>query len=127
MIISDIIYTSNSNEFGNIIFEKMINIISETIKNNGKCFMAVPGGNTPLSVYKIFAQKKNQKTLDWSKVYLFFIDERCVPKNDRENNFKSCFDNWLQYYPEIKFHRIKGWLNSEKAALQYQKIMLYIQ
>ncbi|MBT7902079.1 MAG: hypothetical protein HN601_14175, partial [Candidatus Marinimicrobia bacterium] len=120
MITGDIVYTGSLNEFGILISKILINIISDTINNDGKCNMAVSGGRTPLPVYNIFTQKKFQDTLDWSKVHLFFIDERCVPADDKENNFKLCFNAWLKYYPEIKYHRIQGWLKSEEAATNYE-------
>jgi len=120
MITGEILYTDDLNEFGILINQKMTKIIADSIDKRDKCYMAVSGGSTPLSVYKIFKNKKHENTLDWSKVFLFFIDERCVPKNDNDNNFKSCFDAWLHCFPEIKFHRIEGWIEAEEAALKYE-------
>lgn len=121
MITGDIIYTESLVEFGIIISQKMISIISQIIDKRSKCFMAVSGGSTPLPVYKIFRHRKHQNTIDWSKIHVFFLDERCVPISDKENNFKLCFDNWLKYYSEINYHRIEGWLSPEEAAAKYER------
>lgn len=121
MISGDIIYTDSLNKFGVVISQRIIDVLSKTIQKHNKCFMAVSGGSTPLSVYKKLIDRKYSDALDWTKVHLFFIDERCVSKNDNDNNFKSCFDAWLHCFPEIKFHRIEGWIEAEEAALKYEK------
>lgn len=120
MIKGEVIYTESQKEFGIIAAQKMVSIISDTIDKSGKCSVAISGGRTPLPVYDILKSKNYQKILDWSKVYVFFTDERCVSKDDRENNFKSCYDSWLQFFPLINSYRIEGWLNPEEAALKYE-------
>ena len=120
MITGEIIEVKSGDSFGTIISHKIIEIITETIEEKGECFMAVSGGSTPLPVYEKLVSSKNQNTLDWSRVHLFFIDERCVPENDKENNFKSCFDSWLNNFPEIKHYRIEGWIEPKLAASIYE-------
>jgi 6-phosphogluconolactonase len=120
MITSEVIHTKNMDEYGTIISHRIIDILSRAIKKQGKSFLAVSGGNTPLPIYKKLINSKYQNALDWSKVHLFFIDERCVSKNDKENNFKACYDSLLYQYPDIKYYRIKGWHNAKEAASKYQ-------
>lgn len=121
MISGQIVRLKTNEEFGNIIAQNIIDIAKNCIINQNKYFMAVSGGNTPLSVFKILSNIKYRNILDWSKVHIFFIDERCVPADHVENNFKSCYELWLQYYPEIKYHRIESWLDPEEAARLYEK------
>ena len=120
MIGGEIIYTESVKEFGIMTAQKMVSIISKTIDEYGKCFLAVSGGRTPLPIYDILKSKNYQQILDWSKVHVFFTDERCVSKEDGENNYKSCYDSWLKFFPTINSYRIKGWLNPEEAALKYE-------
>ena len=121
MIEGETIYAKDQKEFGSIAAQKMVRFISEAIDKKGKCFLAISGGRTPLPVYDILNSNKYQQTLDWSKVFVFFTDERCVPKNNIENNFKLCFDSWLQFFPDINSIRIEGWLDPELAATSYEK------
>lgn len=121
MITSDIIHTKSINEFGVVISQKIVNIISKTIYKYNKCFMAVSGGSTPLPVYRTLIKKSLCNTLDWSKLHLFFIDERCVPIDDAKNNFNACHNAWLNHFPEIIHYRIKGWSDSKAAAMEYEK------
>jgi len=123
MIVAEIIYTESQKELGIIVAQKMVSIISKTIDEYGKCFFAVSGGRTPLPVYGILKNKNYQQILDWSKVHVFFTDERCVSKDDRENNFISCYDSWLQFFPSINSYQIEGWLNPGEAALKYENII----
>jgi 6-phosphogluconolactonase len=121
MIGGEVIYTESQKEFGIIAAQKMVSIISDTIDKNGKCSVAISGGRTPLPVYDILKSKNYHQILDWSKVHMFFTDERCVKKNDRENNFKSCYSSWLQYFPTINSYRIEGWLSLNEAASKYEE------
>ena len=54
-------------------------------------------------------------------MHLFFIDERCVPKDDDDNNFKACFNAWLNDYPEIKYYRIEVWGDLKSASMRYEE------
>ncbi len=120
MIGGEVIYTESQQEFGIIVAQKIVSIISETIDNSGKCSLAVSGGRTPLPVYDILNSKKYHQILDWSKVHVFFTDERCVAKSDSENNYKLCYESWLQFIPLINSYRIEGWLVPEEAASKYE-------
>lgn len=126
MIKGEIIYTNNSEEFGIEISNIIIKIIDDCITDKGQCFMAVSGGSTPIPVFKALTGKNNQNIIKWSGVHVFFIDERCVPNDHQDNNFNSCYELWLQHYPEIKYYRIKGWLDPIKAAQQYENETLSI-
>jgi 6-phosphogluconolactonase len=121
MIGGEVIYTESQKEFGIIAAQKMVSIISDTIDKSGKCSVAISGGRTPLPVYDILNSKNYHQILDWSKVHVFFTDERCVPKDDRENNFKSCYGSWLQFSPLINSYCIEGWLAPKEAASKYEE------
>lgn len=120
MIKGEIIYTSNIAEFGKVIAKQIILLAIRCIDSNNQFVMAVPGGSTPIPVFNTFTQKKYQKVIDWSKVHIFWVDERCVPANHEDNNFKLCFDVWLNSCPKIQYHRIRGWLDPKSEAIKYE-------
>ena len=99
----------------------MVNIISNLLAQKDTCFIALSGGSTPQPVFIELANKCYQQVLNWSRVHIYFIDERCVPPEHKENNFLSCYNIWLQHYPEIKYHRIETWLGPEVSAEKYEK------
>ena len=56
--------------------------------------------------------------LDWSKVHLFWVDERGVPPTDSQSNFKFANENWLApaKYPTANIHRVQAELDAKEAA-----------
>jgi len=57
--------------------------------------------------------------IDWSKVNVYFVDERIVDYNSKDNNAWQCYELWLKYCRGIKFFRINTKLVAEKAAAAY--------
>lgn len=121
MIQGEIIYASNTQEFGLQISNIIIQIIDACIIAKGKCSIAISGGSTPIPVFELLATKYYKNILNWSNVHIFFIDERCVPKDHPDNNYKSCYEIWLKYCSSINSHRIAGWLNPMDAARKYEE------
>ena len=56
---------------------------AEAIAARGAFTIALSGGNTPKPVY----QRLASAALDWTRVHVFFGDERCVPPDDPRSNF----------------------------------------
>jgi len=81
---TEIIYNSNKEEIFKLVADKISESIEKLLKTQDKVILAVPGGR---SVASIFEQIKNE-LIDWEKVHLFMIDERRVPLDDDESNFK---------------------------------------
>jgi 6-phosphogluconolactonase len=94
-------------------------------KKPGQYFsMALSGGSTPKAIFKIIAEKYNNK-IDWSKVLIFWSDERCVPPTDKESNYLMTYENLFNhlYFPELKFRRIKGENIPADEANRYDEIV----
>jgi 6-phosphogluconolactonase len=81
--------------------------------------VVLTGGKTPEQAYKEAAKRAP----DWSKVELWWGDERCVPPDHDESNFwmakRALLDN-LERSPRA-VHRIKGELGKEEAAAEYER------
>jgi len=61
-------------------------IIRQAIDRQGRCSVALSGGNTPQSVYALLATLPFRDEIDWTKTFFFWGDERCVPPDDSRNN-----------------------------------------
>jgi 6-phosphogluconolactonase len=63
--------------------------------------------------------------IDWSRVHVFWGDERCVPPGDSRSNYRMAFDAWLRAVPipSEQIHRIRGELNPHEAAKEYQALL----
>jgi 6-phosphogluconolactonase len=79
--------------------------------------LAISGGTSPRIMFEIFATAK----FDWSRVHLFWVDDRCVPPTDPQSNFKLANDTWLgpAKFPETNIHRIQTERDPEDAAEIY--------
>jgi 6-phosphogluconolactonase len=79
--------------------------------------LAISGGSSPAPMFKLFAACG----FDWSRVDLFWVDERGVPPDDSQSNFKLANDLWLKPagVPEANIHRMKGELDAVEAARIY--------
>jgi len=81
--------------------------------------VVLTGGKTPEQAYNEAAKRER----DWSKVDLWWGDERCVPPDDENSNFgmaKSALLDRLERGPHA-IHRIKGELGKDEAAADYAR------
>ena len=100
-------------------------LAAQAIAARGRFTLAVSGGNTPRPVYARLATPEYRDRIDWSKVQIFFGDERCVPPDDPQSNYlmvkTALFDQ--APLPEANIHRIRGEDAPEKAAADYAHVL----
>ncbi|MEO6589114.1 MAG: 6-phosphogluconolactonase [Pyrinomonadaceae bacterium] len=72
---------------------KFIEIAKDAIKVRGKFSVALAGGSTPESLYQLLSSEEFKYEIDWSKVFFFFGDERNVPSDDAESNYRMANEN----------------------------------
>ncbi len=84
--------------------------------------VAISGGSTPRRLYDLLASEEYSHQIDWERVHFFWVDERCVPKDHEDSNFKVSFDSALSKVsmPVENIHRIMGEEDPEKAARDYE-------
>lgn len=71
----------------------------EAISARGSFTVALAGGNTPRPLYRRLAQKPFVDEVDWSRVQVYFGDERGVPADHPENNFRMARESLLDHVP----------------------------
>jgi 6-phosphogluconolactonase len=72
--------------------EHWIHTAKRAIQQRGRFAVALSGGSTPKAIYKALSKITD---LDWSKVYLFWSDERAVPHTHPDSNYKMTLDTGL--------------------------------
>jgi 6-phosphogluconolactonase len=99
----------------------IIELAAQAIAGRGRFTLALSGGNTPQPVYARLATAGYRDRIDWSKVRIFFGDERCVPPDDPESNYLMVRTALLDQVPLLpgNIYRIKGDEAPEKAAVDY--------
>ncbi len=105
--------------------ELFVNLAVQAITLRGLFLTALSGGGTPKPLYELLAQPPTRSQIDWSKVHIFWGDERCVPITDPGNNYFQTKQSLLDHVPlpEGNIHRIASELRPEDAAIDYTKIL----
>src|SRR5215470_10537834 len=88
--------------------------------------IALAGGATPASTYTRLAQPPFVDAMPWERTFVFFGDERMVPPDHPESNFRMADDCLLAKVPlpDKQVYRMRGEAeDSEAAATEYGKIL----
>ncbi len=104
--------------------EIFYSITNESIKERGRFNVALAGGTTPAGLYIRLHAPPYELDTEWTKVHVFFTDERCVGPENSASNFRMAHEALLQRVymkPEKYVHRIKGEMGPEEAAAHYEK------
>ncbi len=95
------------------------------IEDHGAFYVALSGGSTPKTVFKLLTAPPYDDKIDWKKVWLFWGDERSVPPTDPESNFKMAMDAGFAKMPIPKeqIFRMKAEEKIEINALSYESTL----
>jgi 6-phosphogluconolactonase len=70
------------------VAEHTLDAARAAFARHGRFDVALAGGSTPKAAYALLAQPPLRDAIDWSRVRFFFGDERCVPPDDDQSNYK---------------------------------------
>lgn len=86
--------------------------------------IALSGGSTPKIIYKYLSENFEDKII-WKKIKIFFGDERCVPLDSEESNYKMANESLLKNIsiPKENIFRIKCENNPVKEAACYEEVL----
>ncbi|MBV9134702.1 MAG: 6-phosphogluconolactonase [Chloroflexi bacterium] len=95
------------------------------IDARGGFSIALSGGSTPRELHRRLASSPLVSQLDWSRVHVFFGDERCVPPEHPESNYRMASETLLSHVPipSAQVHRMRGELEPAAAATSYEEEM----
>ena len=92
----------------------------EAIYERGSFAVALAGGSTPKATYEVLARDYANE-LDWSSVHVFFGDERTVPPDHEDSNYRMAYETLLSHVPVGSVHRMRGELPPDEAAAAYEE------
>ena len=89
----------------------------EALDTRGEFWIALSGGNTPRAVYSEMAKRD----MPWEKFQFSFGDERCVPPESSESNFRMANEVLFQpaSVPNSSILRMRGEIEPAVAAREY--------
>jgi 6-phosphogluconolactonase len=98
--------------------------IAEAVSARGAARIAISGGNTPKSVFPLLADPNLpfRAAIPWDRLWIFWVDDRCVPPTHPDSNFRWASELLLSKVPLPPDHaiRIEGELDPEEAAARYE-------
>lgn len=97
----------------------------ESVEARGLFTLALSGGSTPRRVYELLAGEDFRKDPDWPHVHVFFGDERMVPPDHAESNYRMAYEALLSRVPipPENVHRIDGVGDAGSNASAYEAEM----
>jgi 6-phosphogluconolactonase len=102
---------------------QFIQVARESINTRGRFYVALSGGSTPRLLFKLLTQSNWMVRIDWSRVQVYWGDERCVPPDDPDSNYfmaRQALLDHLEQLPTGNVHRILGELEPGQAARRYE-------
>lgn len=109
----ELVVVEDEEELGAVVGERL----ARGAREGGNVFLT--GGKTPVLAYEEAAKRAP----DWSKADVWWSDERCVPPEDENSNYrlaKLALLDRLERAPHA-VHRIKGELGKEQAAADFER------
>lgn len=103
--------------------ERFVECAYKTHEDFDRFSVALAGGRTPKRVYQLLATERFRDRVDWPKVFLFFGDERAVPADHPDSNYRMAYEALISKVPipAINVHRMIGEGNAAENARLYEQ------
>ena len=98
----------------------------DAVRARGVFRVAMAGGSTPKALHALLVAEPFRSQLPWDRIQIFFGDERHVPPDHSDSNYRMVADTFLSKTPITpdQVFRIKGeLLDTERAAEDYEKVL----
>jgi 6-phosphogluconolactonase len=94
---------------------------AQAVTSRGRALVCLSGGNTPSRLYDRLARSPYTEQVDWPHLHVFWGDERCVPAEDLQSNYRQAHDALLSLVPlpARNIHRVRSEMAPADAALAY--------
>lgn len=102
--------------------ERVIVAAGAAISARGRFDWALSGGSTPAALFRLLASPGYVERVDWPRVHFYWSDERCVPPDHPDSNFRMAREALLDAIspPASHVHRLSGELPPAVAAARYE-------
>src|SRR5579863_2092766 len=96
----------------------------QAVAARGWARIAISGGSTPKAAFATLAEMGEEwrERMPWDKLDLWWVDERCVPPDNVESNYRMTREALLDHVPlkPDQIHRMEGELEPDDAAARYE-------
>jgi 6-phosphogluconolactonase len=104
--------------------DEFVRLARAVIHERGRFVVALAGGSTPRRMYQLLAEAPYRDRVEWPRVEFVWGDERSVPPDHEESNYRMAWEALLSRVPveEGRLHRLRGEAaDGEQTARQYQQ------
>jgi 6-phosphogluconolactonase len=126
MFIGDLRIYADADALIDAVAERFLALANSAISARGKFHVALSGGTTPRALYSRLTHSKFANRLAWDRVHVYFGDERTVPPDHIDSNYRMAKDLLLDHVPvpASQIHRIEGEaLDPHNAAAKYTRAL----
>jgi 6-phosphogluconolactonase len=109
------------------VAQRWFMLAQSAIEQRGCFHVALAGGSTPTALYEQLRSPDWIDKINWSAVHIWFGDERCVPSDHPDSNYRMASEALLSHVPipRDQIHPMKGGMgNPQEAATEYSKMLL---
>ena len=101
-----------------------VEVAETAVAARGRARIAISGGSAPKPVFEALADPSLpwRARMPWQNLEIFWVDERCVPPDDKASNYRMAREAMLDRVPldPAQIHRMEGELEPEAAAACYE-------
>ncbi|OOP55152.1 MAG: 6-phosphogluconolactonase [Candidatus Brocadia carolinensis] len=118
----EILIVGNSDELSHRAAQEFVRLADEAIRTKGFFTVALSGGSTPRGLYLQLASDAYRELVSWPHVHLFWGDERCVPPDHPESNYRMACEALINRVsiPKENIYRIPAEQEDRaRAAMEY--------
>jgi len=101
-------------------------LAGQSIASAGRYSVALSGGSTPRAFYRLLAEPPFREAIDWPRVHLFWGDERFVPPDHPDSNYRMAREAFIRNVPipSENVHPVPTATGDpETAAAQYEETL----
>ncbi len=106
--------------------EFITDLIVKTLEKQDRFTLALSGGSTPKRLHQLLAATPYREQIDWTRLHIFWGDERYVPLEDERNNARMAYDTLLNQVniPADQVHIMRTDLGDPRqSAAEYEAIL----
>ena len=103
-----------------------VSAAQQAVRERGVFRVAMAGGSTPKALHAMLTAEPFRSQLPWDKIQIFFGDERHVPPDHADSNYRMVNETFISKTPikPEQVFRIKAeFQDTEKAALDYEQTL----
>lgn len=103
---------------------QIVETAEQAVAARGRARIAISGGSTPKPAFRLLGDpaKPWRARMPWDRIELFWVDERCVPPDHPDSNYRMTREALLDHAPltPAQIFRMEGELDPEEGAARYE-------